>query len=152
MEDSNSPVIREMRLEDCEEVVALEQSLEATSWGLDLFRGEFGMDPSQRSWIVAEVGGVIAGFAGISHVVGEANILNIGVAKQHQRQGLGSVLVTRLLDIASSGGCEKLWLEVETTNLSAISLYEKFGFEPANIRNNYYGKGRDAQVMSCNPA
>ena len=147
MGKSDSLLIRDMGFDDCDDVAQLEQTLGATSWGLALFRGEFEMDQSRRTWFVAEVGGTIVAFAGISHVLREANVLNIGVAKQYQSQGLGSTLVTRLLEVAISNECQQIWLEVETTNSNAILLYKKFGFDSINVRKDYYGKGRDLSLI-----
>jgi ribosomal-protein-alanine N-acetyltransferase len=40
-----------------------------------------------------------------------------------------------------------MMLEVDVTNESAISLYKNLGYETLNVRKNYYGYGRDAQIM-----
>ena len=41
-----------------------------------------------------------------------------------------------------------VFLEVKRTNLPAINLYHKFGFEEIDIRKMYYSDGQDAVVMS----
>lgn len=147
MSDLSAATYREMTIEDCSVVAELEQLLGATSWGQSLFEGEFGMDPNHRTWFVAEIDSEIIGFAGIAHVLGEANILNIGVTPAKQRSGLGRVLAQKLLDTSISKQCHKVMLEVETTNDKAIRLYESLGFSSLDVRSDYYGKGRDAQVM-----
>ncbi len=139
--------LREMVIEDCSAVAEIEQALGATKWGQGLFEGEFKMARDHRTWFVALSGSKIVGFAGVAHVLGEANILNIGVTSENQRFGIGRLLVERLLEVVHSKQCNKLLLEVETTNLGAINLYESFGFNTIDIRADYYGKGRDAQVM-----
>ena len=40
-----------------------------------------------------------------------------------------------------------MMLQVDVTNSDAISLYANLGYETLNIRKNYYGYGRDAQIM-----
>jgi ribosomal protein S18 acetylase RimI-like enzyme len=40
-----------------------------------------------------------------------------------------------------------MMLEVDVSNDEAIELYKKLGYETLNIRKNYYGYGRDAQIM-----
>ena len=52
-----------------------------------------------------------------------------------------------LLDEAFSRGCESAFLEVAKGNASAVKLYEKFGFEPIYIRNNYYKDPPDDAVI-----
>ena len=44
-----------------------------------------------------------------------------------------------------------LTLEVRSSNIAAITLYEKFGFEKVGIRKNYYthnNKTEDAILMT----
>jgi len=38
-------------------------------------------------------------------------------------------------------------LEVEWTNLAAIALYQRLGFEQLRVRRDYYGQGRDALIL-----
>jgi ribosomal-protein-alanine N-acetyltransferase len=40
-----------------------------------------------------------------------------------------------------------MMLEVGTNNVSAISLYEKLGYQKISTREGYYGPGLDAFVM-----
>jgi ribosomal protein S18 acetylase RimI-like enzyme len=40
-----------------------------------------------------------------------------------------------------------MMLEVDVSNIEAIKLYQNLGYESLNIRKNYYGYGRDAQIM-----
>jgi ribosomal-protein-alanine N-acetyltransferase len=46
-------------------------------------------------------------------------------------------------------GIEKAILEVRRSNLPAIRLYERLGFEPAGVRKGYYqDTGEDALVYT----
>lgn len=72
--------------------------------------------------------------------VGIASIENgeIGMAilKDFQGAGLGQSLMVALLDWAEMVNLEKVWLDVQTDNLVATHLYDKFEFEKVGSEVN----------------
>lgn len=72
----------------------------------------------------------------------DADIIYIGVLPEYQRQGLARELIQNL-----QKQYHTLYLEVETTNCAACSLYANLGFLVQRTRPNYYGLGRDAFDM-----
>ena len=44
-------------------------------------------------------------------------------------------------------GVNKVFLEVRSSNISAIALYEKKGYTKISVRKKYYADGEDALVM-----
>ena len=52
----------------------------------------------------------------------------------------------KLILICKENLCETIFLEVNSINYKAISLYEKYGFKSYLIRKNYYGEN-DAVLM-----
>jgi len=72
--------------------------------------------------------------------VGIASIENgeIGMAilKDFQGAGLGKSLMVALLDWAEMVNLEKVWLDVQTDNLVATHLYDKFEFEKVGSEVN----------------
>ena len=72
--------------------------------------------------------------------VGIASIENgeIGMAilKDFQGAGLGKTLMVALLDWAEMVNLEKVWLDVQTDNLVATHLYDKFEFEKVGSEVN----------------
>ncbi len=55
--------------------------------------------------------------------------LNIAVHLGWQKQGIGTKLLERIIEWATSSGIEKIQLNVRASNFIAIALYKKFGFE-----------------------
>lgn len=53
----------------------------------------------------------------------------IFVHQEHRNRGIGTALTDMAVREAQALGCNSIWLCVETKNISAIKLYEKFGFE-----------------------
>ena len=72
------------------------------------------------------------------HVLDEIDIIEIGVKKEHRRQGVANKLVSHLQKHCTKNGIRKIFLGVAENNIAAISLYEKTGFNKIGIRKNYY--------------
>jgi ribosomal-protein-alanine N-acetyltransferase len=136
-----------MRWWDIDAVVVLEKALFEDAWNADMFWDELAQGDS-RTYLVAEDEGAIVGYAGLAAMPDEAYVQTLGVVKEHQRGGLGSTLLTALLEDAKRRGLPRVGLEVRIDNEPAIRLYERFGFEAIAVRKRYYQpSGTDALVM-----
>lgn len=78
------------------------------------------------------------GLACLWAILEEAHITILGVHPDYRRRGLGQLLLYTVLKLARCRGLERATLEVRVSNLSAISLYEKFGFREVGVRCRYY--------------
>ena len=63
------------------------------------------------------------------------DLLYVVVDPKYRRKGIGSILLESLFKL----DYERIMLEVNVANKSAIKLYKKYNFKIINIRNNYYG-------------
>ena len=68
----------------------------------------------------------------------QADIQTIAVVPSARRNGLGRVLMLRLIDEARQRGAREIFLEVRADNPGAQALYESLGFEGIAIRPRYY--------------
>jgi ribosomal-protein-alanine N-acetyltransferase len=120
-------------------------------WTETMFWSELAQDG--RLYLVAERPNPdgkpeVVGYAGLCAYEGEAYIQTIGVVPEAQGTGIGSMLLTALLEDAVSRGEETVTLEVRADNPNAQAVYERFGFLPIGRRRNYYQpSGVDAIVM-----
>lgn len=73
--------------------------------------------------------------------------LGMGLLPEHRGQGLGSKLLSSVLDHAKKFGLEKVELHVYTSNISAVALYKKFGFEQEGLIKKY--RKLDGQYFDC---
>ena len=71
-------------------------------------------------------------------ILDEVHLLNLTVASDFQKKGMGKALLNFLIDDALEHQANKMILEVRRTNLAAIFLYESFGFDQIGLRKNYY--------------
>ena len=78
--------------------------------------------------------------------IDESHIMNIFVDKSHRNKGIGKILLKKLINIAKN---DKILLEVEESNTTAIKLYKAFGFKEISRRNKYF-KEKTAIIMEYN--
>lgn len=91
----------------------------------------------------------IIAYAGYWYDGDDAEVMNIDVAKAHQRQGIGRMLFERMIDNAREQGAKRMILEVSVENTPALTLYQKLGFSRMGLRRRYYQpEGIDAYTMS----
>ncbi len=128
--------IREMTLEDIEQVYNLENSIFSIPWSKDSF--ESSVKNKNTLFIVAEEEGEILGYLGMYIFSEEADISNVAVSKQYRRQHIAKQMMDDILLKAQAAGVKHVTLEVRETNVAAIKLYENMGFVEAGIRKNYY--------------
>lgn len=73
--------------------------------------------------------------------------LGMGILPEFRGQGIGSQLLSAVLEHAKKFGLEKVELHVYTSNTSAIELYKKFGFEEEGLIKKY--RKLDGQYFDC---
>ncbi|QCE35214.1 GNAT family N-acetyltransferase [Acetobacteraceae bacterium] len=90
------------------------------------------------------------GFQLCRSLLGETEILTLGILPKFQGKKLGRQLISSVFEGAKKRQAEEIFLEVEEGNLPARALYVGAGFKVIGMRRNYYGKERHALVMRCN--
>ena len=103
--------------------------------------------PETRRYMVAESGGDIVGYAGLMCIEPIADVQTIAVVPEFEGRGIGSALLTRLIDEARRRRAADVLLEVREDNPRAQQLYIRFGFEQIHVRRKYYRDGVDALIM-----
>ncbi len=78
------------------------------------------------------------GYIAYTTVLDSAELLRIAVLPSFQKKGFGSKLMNALIRDCSKKGVKQIFLEVRQSNLEAIELYKKFGFETLGVRERYY--------------
>lgn len=92
--------------------------------------------------------GKVVGYGGMVTVLDEGQITNIAVHPLHRRMGVGSAILTAMIEEAARRGITLLSLEVRASNLSAKELYLKHEFTVAGTRKGFYRHPtEDALVM-----
>lgn len=134
---------------DVDAVLKVENEAFTTPWSRAAFEAETS-DNELAYYLVVDVGGVIAGYAGMWLIIDEAHVTNIALAAAYRGAGLGEQLVRALMELAQERGAVSMTLEVRVSNVKAQALYTKLGFVSRGKRRNYYTDNReDALIMWC---
>jgi ribosomal-protein-alanine N-acetyltransferase len=131
---------------DLDDILKIEYLCFPTPWSMAAFLHEIEFEKSIFKTL--KIGGQLVGYGGFWHVLDEIHISNIAIHPDYQRRGLGTMLLTHLLEEAAARGALKASLEVRRSNIAAQRLYEGFGFRIVTLRKNYYAdEHEDALVM-----
>ena len=132
---------------DLDRVVSIENAVHMHPWT----RGNFAdsVEAGYHCWL-AERGLQLVGYGIVMVAGGEAHLLNLSVAPQWQRRGVGRELTRFFVKLALDYGADRIYLEVRPSNTAARALYSASGFQEIGVRRDYYPAemGReDAVVM-----
>lgn len=133
--DWQSVQIRAMQAADVVAVAALEAELQRAPWSKQQFQGS--LAAGHWAW-VAEFEAEIVAYAVLMPAVDEVELLVLGVAGAHQRQGIAQQLLCYAEQSARAQGVRVVHLEVRITNGAAIALYQGAGYTQVGLRKNYY--------------
>lgn len=81
--------------------------------------------------------GIVA-YVGMYYVLDEGYITNVAVSPKHRREHAADCLIIELERNAVEKKLSFITLEVRESNIPAVSLYKKHGFQTAGLRKNYY--------------
>jgi ribosomal-protein-alanine N-acetyltransferase len=127
--------LRDMINSDIECVLLIELQVHAHPWT----RGNFS-DALSSAYVckIAELDGKIIGYGVLMQGVDDAELLDIGIAAQNQRQGWGRELLQAMLVLAHELRKQRVVLEVRASNAAAIGLYRSMDFVEIGLRRDYY--------------
>ncbi|MCL1974569.1 MAG: ribosomal protein S18-alanine N-acetyltransferase [Firmicutes bacterium] len=142
----NELCLKRLTLEHVEDILVLEKSCFADPWSRESFRYEltenalahyYGCFCEQR----------LLGYGGFWQILTEGHIANVAVHADFRSLGLGKLLVAQLVTACRALGGTAMTLEVRISNIAAITLYNRFGFQSVGVRPHYYNDGEDAVIM-----
>lgn len=113
-------------------------------WSADSFRSE-----------VNKENGIVLCFIDSENVIallsgyfaeGEGDITTVAVEPEFRRNGLAKQLICEF-EKNLPNNTENIFLEVRESNIPAINLYQKCGFEKLSIRKNFYTNPRENAIV-----
>ena len=139
--------IVQMRLDQLDEIVALEEESFPTPWSKEAFEYDLTQNTLAHYWTLLKRK-VIIGYAGIWLVGNIAHVTTICIRQKDRGKGLGEWFLLKVMAMGSELGAQRFTLEVRESNEEALELYRKVGFREVGRRENYYQEiGEDALVM-----
>jgi len=126
---------RKMTIDDMPAIMVIEKQVYTHPWTRGIFLDC--MRVGYNCWVYVNDDDLLA-YGLVSVAVNEAHILNICVSPQMQRQGLGKLMLYKLMQLAAERDGHSIFLEVRESNLVAQNLYDQEGFNRIGLRKNYY--------------
>lgn len=122
-------------LQDLSLLTTLESAAHITPWSEQMLIESL---TNQNLFLKLSLGNKLIGYQVLMPIVDELELLNIVISTDYQGKGYGCFLLNHLVQYAQTNKLSRILLEVRESNLSAIHLYQKFGFEKVGLRKNYY--------------
>jgi ribosomal-protein-alanine N-acetyltransferase len=139
-------VVRPAKLFDMPEIVRIERA----SFREQYPRGVFliFLENNPDTFLVAEYNGRVIGYV-MAYLRPdlEGHIMSIAVDPKYRGKGVGSALLSEVIERLAARGAKWIGLEVRVSNQNAINLYERFGFKRIKRVIGYYSDGEDAYYM-----
>ena len=107
-----------------DQVFGIEQLSNSTPWSYSSFIDC--MNKNYQFYVCTDNKKVI-GFFIASFSLLEGHLLNISVAPNRKRQGVGNILLNKIESIAIEYGIKEIFLEVRESNREAKAFYENNG-------------------------
>lgn len=136
-------MIEEMQLSDLDELIEIENDIfNSDAWKKKDYEYELKDNDLSRMYVIKENNEIVA-YGGLWFLFENADITTIGVKRNYWHQGYGEKMLRHLLQVAKENECEFAHLEVRVSNVKAINLYKKLGFEILRVRKGYYSDNNE---------
>lgn len=131
------------------ELISLDQSCFPCPWSNESWANCLDNFSNYELYIYRDDSKHLIGFSlyQISKLENLAHLLKIIINPLFRSKGLASKAFSSNLISLNKKSLYKIFLEVETTNNAAISLYKKCGLEVIHTKKNFYGSERHAYIM-----
>ncbi|MDN5709453.1 MAG: ribosomal protein S18-alanine N-acetyltransferase [Planococcus sp. (in: firmicutes)] len=147
---SESVKFRKMTIHDVNEVYEIEKQSFTLAWTKEAFEQEM-LKNEFAYYGLAETQERVVGYCGMWLVMDEAHITNIAISPKERGRKFGEALMREAIETAKAQGAKLMTLEARVSNIAALNLYKKLGFQNGGIRKGYYTDNQeDAIVMWVN--
>jgi len=139
------PLLRPLHWGDLDRIMEIELAAYPFPWTRGIFSDCLRV--GYECWGL-QLGSRLAGYSIQSDAAGECHLLNLCVAPELHRRGLGQMLLENAVRIARRHGCHSMFLEVRPSNAAGIALYRGHGFAVVGRRPGYYSAGGPAAAAN----
>ena len=145
---SSPPVIRLLRPDRAAACARLHAEGFAHPWSPEEMAELIASSSTVGAAALDPVSGRLRGFVLSRLAADEAEILTIAVDPAYQGKGVGRALLSENLRQTSNAGARTMFLEVAKDNMSALALYERFGFAQVGERAGYYRRADGSRATA----
>jgi ribosomal-protein-alanine N-acetyltransferase len=125
--------------------------IERASFGSDAWPRKYFLElyrDCRDVFVVAKVGGRIAGYAVACVEKRNAEIASLAVHPDYRRRGVADALMRHTLRELGAAGARRVELMVRTGNTAGAQLYRSLGFRRVRRVPRYYEDGGDGFLMA----
>ena len=142
-------LIRKAIINDVNTLVKIErESYGKHHWSEQTFINELNNSCSNYFVFLHKRFNKIIGYVGYWKLKNEGHITTLAVAEDFRGLGIADILLYFLINHAIKNSVTSLTLEVRVSNVPAIALYKKHGFNEFGIRKKYYqDNNEDALIL-----
>jgi ribosomal-protein-alanine N-acetyltransferase len=149
--------LRRFKPSDLEQVMHINRVCLPENYTTSFFMNLYQRFP--ETFIVAEENGDVVGYimcrieTGIPSfkllgITRKGHVISIAVLPEHQREGIGCALMREAMEAMVNYKAKECYLEVRASNVPAVNLYRKMGFEIIRTIRGYYADGEAAYMMA----
>ncbi|MDH5448134.1 MAG: ribosomal protein S18-alanine N-acetyltransferase [Candidatus Bathyarchaeota archaeon] len=85
---------------------------------------------------------------GLFGIPKKGHVVSVAVLPGHQHKGIGSALMKEAMKNMRLYRAKECYLEVRVSNVPAVNMYKKLGFQVVRTKRGYYADEEDAYVMA----
>lgn len=125
-----------MTVDDLHLVQAIEDDVYPFPWT----RGNFldSLYSGYDTWVLRDGANGLAGYFLLMLAVDEAHLLNVSVRRELHGCGVGRLLLDKVVSLSRQLRMMSVLLEVRPSNVRALQIYERYGFQKIGLRKSYY--------------
>ena len=128
------------------QILEIEKTNFGNPWSIKQFYIYSMQSNTSLSYVYSKSSKVI-GYLMSKIIVDEVHLHNIAVEKKYQNNKVGLKLIKHLIKQSQFLNKQKICLEVDSSNIPGLKLYNKLEFEMVGERKGYYNNNKDAILM-----
>lgn len=137
-------IIKKAERQDVPEIAEIERKSIPEPWSEAAFAAA--LSDEKAITLAAFSDSVLCGFITGVHLLDTADIYSVAVSEEYREKGVGKRLLEEFF-AALPDEVNTVNLEVRESNIPAIKLYEKTGFERVGLRKDFYREPRENAVL-----
>lgn len=137
-------IVKKAGLSDVPQIAEIERKSIPQPWSEAAFTSA--LSNEKAITLAAFCGDILCGFITGVYLFDTADIYSVAVSSEYRKKGVGKHLLEEFFS-ALPDEVNNVCLEVRESNIPAIKLYEKLGFERAGLRKNFYQNPRENAVL-----
>lgn len=137
-------IVKKAELSDVPQIAKIERASIPQPWSEAAFTAALADEKAVT--LAAFCSGVLCGFITGVYLLDTADIYSVAVSSEYRQKGAGKRLLEKFFS-ALPDEVNNVCLEVRESNVPAIKLYEKLGFERAGLRKNFYQDPRENAIL-----